>query len=108
MAKAEWGMKRICPHCGTRYYDMKKKQPACPSCGSVFDPEVLNKMRRGRAAPEEKSRKNAPSPEAIDELPLVENEEVENTVIEDVDELADDVDVDEVVEVEETETRDDR
>ncbi|MGB9152914.1 MAG: TIGR02300 family protein, partial [Alphaproteobacteria bacterium] len=50
MSKAEWGMKRICPSCGMRYYDMKKKPPSCPKCKTVFDPENLLRARRGRTA----------------------------------------------------------
>jgi uncharacterized protein (TIGR02300 family) len=103
VAKADWGLKRICPHCGTRYYDMKKKQPVCPSCGTVFDPEALTKSRRGRAVPEEKPRK---PPVEIEDLPIVEGEEAEEAVIEDADELGDDVAVEEVVEVEEINDRD--
>lgn len=101
MAKAEWGLKRICPHCNTRYYDMKKKPPVCPSCGAVFDPETLMKSRRGRTTVDEKNRKPTPAPEVIEELPIVEGEEPDDAVIEDADELGDDVDVEEVVEVEE-------
>ncbi len=100
MSKAEWGLKRICPQCNTRYYDMKKRPPVCPSCGVVFDPETLMKSRRGRAAVEEKNRKAAPVPEVIEEIPLVEGGEPEDAVIEDADELGDDVNVEEVVEVE--------
>lgn len=108
MAKAEWGLKRVCLSCGTRYYDMKKKQPTCPSCGVVFDPEAQNKSRRSRASAEERLRKTAPAPETVEDLPLIENDEQEDAVIEDTDELADDVDVEEVVEVEEDEPSDDR
>lgn len=50
MAKAEWGMKRMCPNCGTRYYDMRRDPIICPHCGSPFDPEALLKTRRTRAA----------------------------------------------------------
>lgn len=100
VAKAEWGLKRICSHCGTRYYDMKKRQPACPGCGAVFDPEALAKARRGRAAVEEKPRKAA-SPDVIEDLPQVEGDEPEDAMIEDADELGDDVDVEEVIDVEE-------
>lgn len=107
VAKAEWGMKRICPHCGTRYYDMKKKQPVCPSCGTVFDPESLVKSRRGRAPVEEKAKKAAPLPEEMEGLPLVEGEDADAAVIEDADELADDVDVEEVVDVAEVSDKDD-
>jgi uncharacterized protein (TIGR02300 family) len=50
VAKAEWGMKRMCPNCGTRYYDMRRDPIICPHCGSPFDPEALLKTRRTRAA----------------------------------------------------------
>ena len=50
MSKAEWGMKRLCPNCGTRYYDMRRDPIVCPHCGSPFDPEALLKTRRTRAA----------------------------------------------------------
>ena len=49
MAKVEWGMKRLCPNCGTRYYDMRRDPIVCPHCGSPFDPEALLKTRRTRA-----------------------------------------------------------
>jgi uncharacterized protein (TIGR02300 family) len=104
VAKAEWGLKRICPHCGTRYYDMKKRQPACPGCGTVFDPDALAKARRGRTPVEEKPRK-AVVPDVIDDLPAVEGEEPEDAVIEDADELGDDVDVEEVINVEEVDDK---
>lgn len=108
MAKPEWGTKRTCLQCGTRYYDMKKKQPVCPGCGAVFDLEGLSKTRRGKAPVEEKPRKPLPSQDMIDDLPIVEGDETEDSVIEDADELADDMDVEEVVEVEEGDTNDDR
>lgn len=96
MAKAEWGLKRVCLHCGTRYYDMKKNPPVCPSCGTVYDPEALTKSRRGRVSAEEKARKAAPAPEEIDDLPLVEDD-ADDAIIEDADELGEDaVDVEDV------------
>lgn len=104
MAKPEWGSKRICPHCAARYYDMKKTPPVCPSCGTVFDPETLTKSRRSRAA-EEKARKAAPVPEALDDLPIV-PDDGEDVLIEDADELGEDeVDVEDVVVVENDDER---
>lgn len=99
MAKAEWGVKRVCLQCGTRYYDMKKNPPVCPSCGATFDPEAQTKTRRSRAA--------KPVPEAVpevieDTLPIADGEEAEEAVIEDADELGAEV-VEEVVEVVEEE-----
>ena len=107
MAKTEWGLKRICPHCSTRYYDMKKKPPVCPKCGATFDPEALMKSRRGRITAEEKARKAAAVPEVLDGIPVVDGDEPEDAVIEDADELGeDDVDVEEVIEVEAPEDQD--
>ena len=34
MAKPEWGVKRACLACGTRFYDMQKAPILCPSCGA--------------------------------------------------------------------------
>ncbi len=106
MSKPEWGLKRVCPSCGTRYYDLRKKQPVCPSCGTVFDPEALMKSRRSRVTTEEKTRRPIASPELIEEGTLPEGEDPENAVIEDADELGEDVDVDVEVAVEREEVDD--
>lgn len=95
MAKAEWGLKRICPNCGARYYDMKKNPPVCPSCGTAFDPEIMLRSRRGRAAPKAVV---VEAPVEV-ELPAAEGEEAEDAVIEDAEELGEDGAVEEVVEV---------
>jgi uncharacterized protein (TIGR02300 family) len=51
VAKAEWGTKRICPSCSTRYYDFGRAlgEIKCPKCGAEFDPEAFLKTRRARA-----------------------------------------------------------
>ena len=36
MAKPELGTKRVCPSCGTKYYDLSRNPIVCPSCGTVF------------------------------------------------------------------------
>ena len=36
MAKPEWGTKRDCPHCGTRFYDLGKDKPHCPKCSAEY------------------------------------------------------------------------
>ncbi len=100
MAKAEWGTKRICPSCGTRYYDMKKLPPVCPNCGTHYDPEALLRSRR-RSVQEEKKK----SPEALEETAVMDLEvpaadaEVEAAVIEDAEELGEG-EIEDVVEVE--------
>ena len=48
MAKPEWGKKRICLACNTKYYDFNKSPIICPSCGIEFDPDIYLKSRRGK------------------------------------------------------------
>ena len=51
MAKPEWGSKRICPSCGTRYYDLQRDPVICPKCATPFDAEAFLRSRRTRPAP---------------------------------------------------------
>ena len=34
MNKSDRGLKRVCPECATKYYDLKKEVVACPKCGA--------------------------------------------------------------------------
>ena len=111
MAKPEWGTKRICPSCGTRYYDLLRDPVVCPKCSTPFDPEAFLKARRARpAAPVEKelepvgaedidpdleSEELEPAEEEEDEeegAPLEEADEEEEELIEDASELGEDED----------------
>ncbi len=117
MAKPEWGIKRICPSCGARYYDLRKDPPICPTCNAEFDPEALLKSRRARPIPAEEATKKLPMPlqaslgvgvdddavdlvDADDTLPVGEleddAEDEEDVLIEDASELGED-DMGEVV-----------
>jgi uncharacterized protein (TIGR02300 family) len=49
VAKAEWGVKRLCQGCGAKFYDFLKDPSTCPSCGKTFDPEAL-RARRSRSS----------------------------------------------------------
>ena len=51
MAKPEWGKKRICSSCNTRYYDLNKSPIICPSCGAEFDPNDYLKTKKGKSIP---------------------------------------------------------
>ena len=48
MAKPEWGRKRTCQSCGTKYYDLNKSPMICPSCGAQFDPDLFLKTRKSK------------------------------------------------------------
>ena len=49
MAKPEWGKKRICLACNTKYYDFNKFPIICPSCGTEFDPDTILKSRKSKS-----------------------------------------------------------
>ena len=50
MSKPEWGTKRLCQSCGTKFYDLQRAPITCPSCGAEADRESPLKSRRSRAA----------------------------------------------------------
>ena len=50
MTKAELGIKRLCPNCGARYYDLNRDPILCPRCGTEFE-AVVTRVRPQTAAP---------------------------------------------------------
>lgn len=82
MPKEEWGVKRLCPHCASRFYDLQSDPMTCPVCGNSFSLESLSSAGRGRVLVADKaSTRDA-------EL------DVDDLADEDLDEDAADVDLD--------------
>lgn len=52
MPKEEWGTKRMCPHCGARFYDLKQDPMTCPACQTEFTAESLVAGRGRMVTPE--------------------------------------------------------
>jgi len=47
MVKPEWGTKRTCPKCATRFYDLGNDEPVtCIECGTAFMPEPVLKSKQ--------------------------------------------------------------
>ena len=47
MVKAEWGTKRTCPKCATRFYDLGNDEPVtCIECGTNWVPEPVLKSKQ--------------------------------------------------------------
>jgi uncharacterized protein (TIGR02300 family) len=47
MVKPEWGTKRTCPKCATRFYDLTKDDPVtCINCGNIWVPEPILKSKQ--------------------------------------------------------------
>jgi uncharacterized protein (TIGR02300 family) len=63
LVKSDLGIKRVCPSCGVRFYDLQKRPIECPKCAFSFEPESLYKQRRPR------------QPEAVVAAPVADREE---------------------------------
>ncbi len=62
MPKAEWGVKRVCPTTGKRFYDLNKTPIVSPYTGEVVSLDVP----RGRTMIAEKTASKATANEAED------------------------------------------
>jgi uncharacterized protein (TIGR02300 family) len=83
LVKANLGIKRICPSCGARFYDLQKRPIECPKCAFSFEPEALYKQRRPRqpepqpvAAAVVRDEENDEEEEETEEAELDEAEEI--------------------------------
>ena len=75
MVKPEWGTKRTCPKCATRFYDLGKDQPVtCISCGVSWEPEPVLKSKQplpfGEAQPKEAKTADGDLAETDNDLDL--------------------------------------
>ena len=75
MAHKNLGRKRRCASCGIKFYDLMKTPAVCPACGTEFDPEILLKSRRGRAAAKVDEAKTPTKAEDVNDDDVVEKTE---------------------------------
>ena len=81
MVKAEWGTKRTCPKCGTRFYDLGKDDPVtCLECGVSWEPEPVLKSKQPMPfdAPKKDSAKSEKDSDLADDDLEIEEEEEQN------------------------------
>ena len=93
MAKPELGTKRVCPTCGTKYYDLSRNPITCPNCGTIFEQVAQQRVVTRAVAPaavDEEEEVEA-IPEIEPDAELVSLEEAEEGEAPDV---GPDVDVD--------------
>ena len=88
MVKPEWGTKRTCPKCSTRFYDLGKGDPVhCIECGTDFVAEPVLKSKQPlafEAAPTaQKEPEKADDDLAADDLAI--DEDAEPSADEEVD-----------------------
>jgi uncharacterized protein (TIGR02300 family) len=82
MVKPEWGTKRTCPKCSTRFYDLGTEDPVhCINCGTEWLPEPVLKSKQPltfeAAAPVQKEKEQEQDEDlAAEELTVDEDAEV--------------------------------
>jgi len=98
VAKAEWGTKIVCSGCEARFYDLRRKEPECPTCGTKVKPKKKAKPKEGPAELKDVPKTPAPkaaAPEADAGDPdLVADDDSDLILTPDDDDLDDDPDAD--------------
>jgi len=90
VAKPEWGTKRTCLTCGTKFYDLKRSPIVCPKCSATLDADAPVKLRRGGSS-HAAAEKALPKPVDVEEM-VTEREDEELEVVDDEEGVVDDVD----------------
>ncbi|KPA23457.1 hypothetical protein shim_00650 [Shimia sp. SK013] len=100
MPKEEWGVKRVCPTTGKRFYDLNKNPIVSPYTGDVVEVEA-GKSRMIAADAEDAATLKAKNLETSDEV-LEDDENVDLEIDDDVlddDEEDDNVPLEEIADV---------
>lgn len=100
MPKDEWGVKRVCPSCGSRFYDLRTDPMTCPECGATFALESLTAAKPKALRPE----KPKAEPTDVEELPdldtgddvIADDDDLSSDILEDDE---DNVDIDDLADV---------
>ncbi len=87
MPKEEWGVKRVCPTTGKRFYDMNRSPVVSPYTG---DPVSVETGGKTRILVADKDDVDAKKPKDVEDDLLLDDDDVD---IEDEDDAEDDADV---------------
>ncbi len=101
MPKEEWGVKRICPTTGKRFYDLNKNPIVSPYTGEVLETDDANKSRM-MIADKEDAQNPANAVEDTDEVVLDDDDDTDIDLGDDVlddDDEDDNVSLDEIADV---------
>ncbi|MBL1435799.1 MAG: TIGR02300 family protein [Rhodobacteraceae bacterium] len=98
MPNEEWGVKRACPKCAVRFFDLQNDPMTCPSCGSEFTADSLMDSGKSRVAAARASKAKAP---VVDEADVVLDDSDEDEVKATGDDLLDDDDEEDTANLEE-------
>ena len=105
MPKDEWGVKRVCQECQTRFYDLRNDPMTCPACGAEMSVDALTsdkprveKTAAAAAAATPKPAEEAPAETSEDVLDDGDDIEVDDELL-DTDEDEDNVSLEEIADV---------
>ena len=98
MPKEEWGTKRLCPHCATRFYDLKADPMVCPACNNQFTLESLTDSRGKSVTPEKNQARGNQNSVDDDEDISDDSNDLDDDLLEDDDDDGD-VSLDEIADV---------
>ena len=71
MVKPEWGTKRTCPKCGTRFYDLGNEDPAtCIECGESWTPEAVLKSKQPMPFEDDQKKDGKKEEDTVDDEDL--------------------------------------
>ena len=91
MVQPEWGTKRTCPKCSTRFYDLGKDDPVhCIECGTDFVPEPVLKSKQPLAFEAAEPVKEKAKEEDLEAEDLAIDEDEEPSADDEVDLTTDD------------------
>jgi len=96
MVKPEWGTKRTCPKCSTRFYDLGNEDPVhCIECGNEWVPEPVLKSKQPLPfeATEQETKEKASKDEDLEAEDLAIDEDEEPSADDEVDLATDDDDL---------------
>lgn len=86
MVKPEWGTKRTCPKCSTRFYDLGKEDPVhCIECGNEWVPEPVLKSKQPMAFEATEQTKEKSTDEDLEAEDLAVDDDEEPSADEEVD-----------------------
>ena len=96
MPKEEWGVKRVCPNCQSRFYDLQNDPMTCPECGHSFTAESLASGKARTMVADKADPKSAAAEEEEDVV--LDDDDDDDAVVEeaDDDDVLDDDDDDDV------------
>jgi uncharacterized protein (TIGR02300 family) len=86
MVKAEWGTKRTCPKCSTRFYDLGNDEPVvCINCETSWIPEPVLKSKQPLPFEAAQPEKEKETDEDLGAEDLVPDEDEEPSADDEVD-----------------------